>query len=294
MSRLVFKAENRQPQLLGNYLRTKCGISNGLLRKLKHTDGGILVNGNPAKVYENVVCGDEIVLTENEVCDLTANAALEAEAVYETDDLVVFDKPAGMPVHPSIRHRDDTLGNLFAARYPENVYRPVNRLDKDTSGLCIVAKNTRSAALLQGSGEKVYYAAVHGITDEAGTIDAPIAREQESIITRCVREDGKRAVTHYRRIAVSEKYSLLEIHLETGRTHQIRVHFSYTGHPLAGDDMYGGSPEDISRQALHCGKITFESPSGEGMIEVNSDIPQDIKNLFINGKRNENEKNSKL
>ena len=128
--------------------------------------------------------------------------------------------------------------------------------------------------------EKVYYAAVSGDVSGEGTIDAPIAREQESIIKRIVSPAGQRAVTHYRCTGRSEKYSLMEITLETGRTHQIRVHFSYIGHPLAGDDMYGGSREDIDRQALHCGKLTFKEPVTGEMITVESPMADDIKRLF--------------
>ena len=132
----------------------------------------------------------------------------------------------------------------------------------------------------QGNIDKVYYAAVHGVTDESGTIDAPIARERESIILRCVREDGQPAVTHFRRIAFNGRYSLEEIILETGRTHQIRVHFSSKGHPLAGDDMYGGSREDIGRQALHCGKLMFREPLTDEAVAVASELPREILSLI--------------
>ena len=143
-----------------------------------------------------------------------------------------------------------------------------------------LAKDAHAANLLQGSCEKVYFAAVEGVTDEAGTIDAPIAREQESVILRCVRADGRPAVTHYRRIACNGRYSLLEIRLETGRTHQIRVHFAHIGHPLAGDDMYGGSTADIARQALHCGRLTFVLPLTGGEVTAESELPEDIRNLL--------------
>ena len=175
-----------------------------------------------------------------------------------------------MPVHPSIKHQGDTLGNCFSAMYPGLTFRPVNRLDRDPSGLCMVAKSARSAALMQGNCKKVYYAAVEGETAEAGTIDAPIA--------------------HFQRIALNRNYSLERITLETGRTHQIRVHFSHIGHPLAGDELYGGGRGGISRQALHCGELTFTGGDGRTMT-VTSPLPEDILNLF---KEEDHEKDSKL
>lgn len=227
--------------------------------------------------------GDIIVLRHEDTSLLEANPSLCVPVAFENENVIVFDKPGGMPVHPSIKHRNDTLGNYFSHICPSLTFRPVNRLDRDTSGLCIVAKNAHSANILQGSVSKVYYAAVHGITDERGTVNAPIARQTESIIIRCVRADGQHAVTHYRRIKHNEKYSLEEIHLETGRTHQIRVHFSHIGFPLAGDDMYGGLREDIGRQALHCGELVFAEPLTGETIKVTSQLPDDISGLFDGG-----------
>lgn len=241
---------------------------------------GITRNGELIRSIDTVYGGDEILLRLDDTSLLEANGSLNVKIAFENDSLVVFDKPSGMPVHPSIKHQGDTLGNYFAHVYPDLTFRPVNRLDRDTSGLCIIAKNAHAANLLQGCCEKVYFAAVEGITDESGTIDAPIARQQESIIMRCVRDDGQRAVTHYKRLEHNERYSLEEIHLETGRTHQIRVHFAHIGHPLAGDDMYGGSRADIPRQALHCGELTFAEPLSGEKITVRSELPSDMVALF--------------
>lgn len=241
---------------------------------------GITRNGELVRSIDMVYDGDVIILKTDDTSLLEPNGALNVTVAFENENLVVFDKPSGMPVHPSIKHQGDTLGNYFAYLYPELTFRPVNRLDRDTSGLCIAAKNAHAANLLQGSCEKVYYAAVHGSTDEQGTIDAPIARFQESIILRCISPQGQRAVTHYNRIKCNDKYSLEKILLETGRTHQIRVHFSHIGHPLAGDDMYGGEREDIQRQALHCGELSFTEPLFGEKITVTSPLPDDIAALF--------------
>lgn len=280
MKEIRLKVNTEKPVQLQNFLMKQQGISRRLMTKLKRQDGGITRNGETVRSVDLVCGGDEIVLRLEDTSLLEANPSLNVPVAYESGSVVVFDKPAGMPVHPSIKHQGDTLGNYFAARYPDLTFRPVNRLDKDTSGLCAVAKDALAAKLLQGSIDKVYYAAVQGVTEESGTIDAPIAREQESIILRCVRDDGQPAVTHFRRIGGNSSYSLEEILLETGRTHQIRVHFAYTGHPLAGDDMYGGSLEHITRQALHCGRLTFTEPLTGKSVTVSSELPQEIISLI--------------
>ncbi|MBP3380934.1 MAG: S-ribosylhomocysteine lyase [Ruminococcus sp.] len=284
MGKLTFAVTAEKPVLLGKYLRGECGVSAGLLRRTKNRELGITCNGKPVRTVDLVRNGDEIILDcGGENSGIQPNPRLNADIVLENDSLVIFNKPAGMPVHPSAKHRDDTLGNLFAHLYPELVFRPVNRLDKDTSGLCVIAKDPYAASRLGECCRKTYYAAVHGLTEQYGTIDAPIARQSESVILRCVREDGRAAVTHYEKIAQTEKYSLLKIRLETGRTHQIRVHFSFQGHPLAGDDLYGGCREDIGRQALHCGEITFTDPVSDEILTVTAPLPEDITGLFIKG-----------
>lgn len=280
MSELVFNVETENPVSLQAYLRANCNVSRRLLQKLKNRDGGITCNGGFIRTVDMVKSGDIIILNSEEKTEIEPNSRLKADIAFENDSMIIFDKPSGMPVHPSIRHRDDTLGNLFAYLHPELTFRPVNRLDKDTSGLCVVAKNPYSANLLQGNYEKVYFAAVHGIIEGSGVIDAPIARQQESIILRCVRADGQRAVTRYKSIRTNEKYTLLEINLETGRTHQIRVHFAHIGHSLVGDDLYGGLRDEISRQALHCGKIIFNLPETNKKVAVCSELPEDIISLF--------------
>lgn len=251
-----------------------------MLTKLKRQESGITCNGRPIRTIDTVKSGDVIVLKINDTSLLEPNFSLNVPVAFENENLIIFDKSGNMPVHPSIKHQGDTLGNFFASLFPDLTFRPVNRLDRDTSGLCVVAKSAYSANLLQNNCSKVYFAVVHGITDECGTIDAPIARERESIILRCVREDGRNAVTHYRRISHNGRYSLLEIRLETGRTHQIRVHFSHIGHALVGDDLYGGRRDDIQRHALHCGAVTFQEPVSREIITVKSEIPDDMKNLI--------------
>ena len=237
-------------------------------------------NGSVIRSIDTVFPGDRIILRLPDSSLLEPSAGLDIPVVYESARIVVFNKPAGVPVHPSIKHQGDTLGNCFAHLYPGLTFRPVNRLDKDTSGLCIAAKDAHAASLLQGRFRKIYYAAAEGLIPEEGVIDAPIARERESIILRCVREDGQPSVTRFRRLRYSGGYSLAEVVPETGRTHQIRLHFAYIGHPLAGDDMYGGSLVHIGRQALHCGSLTFTEPETGAEVTVDAPLPSDIAGLF--------------
>lgn len=262
---------------VGFFLANK-NVSRRLVTKLKRAPDGIVKNGVHARTVDTVNEGDVVEIRLADEKTLEPNGRLCVPVAFENDGFVVFDKPPFMPVHPSIKHQGDTLGNYFAFLYPSFSFRPVNRLDRDTSGLCVVAKTPFYAKALQFSIEKTYYAVVTGSITEQGTIDAPIAREQESIITRIVSPHGQHAVTHYIPLKSNGRFTLLEITLETGRTHQIRVHFSHIGHALAGDGLYGEKTELIDRQALHCGRLLITLPDGK-TIEISSDIPPDMKRL---------------
>ena len=278
MGRIVLQVSKQAK--LEDFLIKDAGVSKRLISRLKRTENGITRNGSLIRTIDTVNTGDIVILQFQDTKILEPNFRLCVPIAFENENLVVFDKPVGMPGHPSIKHQGDTLGNFFAAKYPDITFRPVNRLDRDTSGLCIIAKNAFAAAALQNSVKKVYYAVVTGYIDGEGIIDVPIAREKDSIIKRTVRQDGQRAVTHYKAIKSGKKYSLIEIKLETGRTHQIRVHFAYIGHPLAGDDLYGGSTEDICCQALHCGLLCFREPLTGKEITVTSPLRDDIQKLI--------------
>lgn len=278
MQKIKYIYNEETPSTVENFLKYK-GISARLLRKLKRQPDGMTRDGILVRSIDTVEKGDVICLNINDSSFLEPNGSLDVPAAYENNYMVVFDKPPYMPVHPSIKHQGDTLGNYFASLYPELTFRPVNRLDRNTSGLCAVAKNPHSANMLQNNIIKTYYAVVCGRTEPSGTVNAPIARQSESIIIRTVRDDGKPAVTHYKTLMQNDKYSLVEIHLETGRTHQIRVHFAYIGCPLAGDELYGGNAEDINRHALHCGKLVFNDIFTGKKTEVISDIKNDMLSL---------------
>ncbi len=277
MKELIFKNEHSYSVNLQQFLQKENGVSKKLITRLKRQNLGITRNGELIRTIDDVYPGETIILHIDDEQSLEPNGDLSVKIVYENDSFVVFDKPQKMPVHPSINHYRDTLGNYFSFLYPTLTFRPVNRLDRNTSGLCVVAKNQYSAYRLQKNISKVYYAIVCGTPDISGTIDAPIARLKESVITRCVSPSGQRAVTHYELISSCGKYSFVKINLETGRTHQIRVHFSYIGHPLAGDDMYGGCCDDTDRQALCCGEMTI---SGENNINISVPPNDEMKKIF--------------
>lgn len=270
---------------LARYFLGRRGFSARVINGLKQTCG-LTRGGEILRTVDRVYAGDVVRVTVEERSAVTGefaiapNPALHVETVYEDGDVVVFNKPPDMPVHPSLGHPEDTLGNYYAALYPGTAFHALYRLDKNTSGLCVCAKNRYCAYALAGKIRKTYYAVAEGTIAEAGTVDAPIGRAGDSIIKREVRPDGKRAVTHYKPIAHANGRTLLEITLETGRTHQIRVHLSHIGYPLCGDDMYGGDCSGIGRQALHCGRAEFTSPiSGERAV-ISAELPDDMKALL--------------
>lgn len=280
MREIVFKVGKSEDGLSAKTFLERRGISGRSVMILKH-NGGIIRNGGILRTIDRVCEGESITIrTPEEKCGFEPNDGLFAPIVYDDEDAVVFDKPAGLAVHPSAGHYSDTLGNYFAVKYPDCIFRAVNRLDKDTTGLCLCAKNFLSAPILPKSFDKTYYAVVKGNIEHSGTLNYPIARVSDSIIMREVRADGERAVTHFRPVLRENGLTLLEIKLETGRTHQIRVHFSHIGYPLLGDEMYGGDRTMIKRQALHCGKISFMKPFSGEQVFLESPFPEDMKNLF--------------
>lgn len=255
------------------------GVSGSLLKKLKNTENGICKNGAPARTIDTVFCGDRLQINIEDSGKAPESADIKINLLYEDEDLIAAEKPAFMPVHESRNHRGDTLSNAVAD-ICGGAFRAIYRLDRDTSGIVLIAKNEFAAAKLAGRVRKDYYAVVCGKIEGSGVIDAPIKRERESIIKRCVAPDGESAVTHYTALKRSEKYTLVKLKLETGRTHQIRVHFAHIGYPLAGDTLYGGSTEEISRQALHCRDIYFTHPVSEEEIHIFCEMPQDMKKLI--------------
>lgn len=256
------------------------GVSASLLTKLKHTENGITKNGVFAKTIEELSTGDSLTIKIENSGSIARPMCIDIEIPYEDEDIIVLNKPPLMPVHESRNHIGDTLSNFVAYHCGENMaFRAVYRLDRDTSGLVLVAKNELAAAKLAGKIKKDYYAVVDGTIENNGIVDAPIARCGDSIIKRKVDENGETAITEYFPIKSNGNATLVKFNLKTGRTHQIRVHMEHIGHSLIGDKLYGGDCSMISRQALHCKDIYFTHPITEKPMHITCDFPNDMKNL---------------
>lgn len=256
------------------------GVSASLLTKLKHTENGITKNGVFAKTIEELSTGDILTIKIENSGSIARPMCIDIEIPYEDEDIIVLNKPPLLPVHESRNHIGDTLSNFVAYHCGENMaFRAVYRLDRDTSGLVLVAKNELAAAKLAGKIKKDYYAVVDGTVENDGIVDAPIARCGDSIIKRKVDENGETAITEYFPIKSNGNATLVKFNLKTGRTHQIRVHMEHIGHSLLGDKLYGGDCSMISRQALHCKDICFTHPITEKPMHITCDFPNDMKNL---------------
>ncbi|MEG2619364.1 MAG: RluA family pseudouridine synthase [Oscillospiraceae bacterium] len=277
---------------LGVFLRSRCAMSLALIRSLKCIEGGISVEGKNVHTSYIVRVGERVsVDVPDGECTLSP-CHLLVPIVFEGADAIVYDKPAGMAVHPTRGYPDGTLANVYAAlllaRNESGCFRPINRLDKNTSGLVLAAKNRYAAPLLAKSAAKHYIALAEGIIDRrSGVIEAPIALAQGTIIGRCVSEDGLPSVTRYTVLERLRGHTLLDVETLTGRTHQIRVHLSHIGHPLAGDDLYGGSCEHIARHALHCVSLSFCQPSDAEMTTLRSRLPEDMRTLIDSLRQND-------
>lgn len=272
-------SEAQNGSMIKDFLKN-FGVSSSLLTKLKQTENGITVNNRFARAIDVLYTGDVLQIKIENRGTMPAPSAAEIHILYEDDDLLVADKPPFMPVHESRNHRGDALSNAVANHIENTAFRSVYRLDRDTSGAVLIAKHELSAAKLAGKIKKDYYAVVSGVLSESGTINLPIKRMNESIIKRCIGEDGEYAVTHYEPVSIKNNCTLLKINLETGRTHQIRVHFSHIGYPLLGDTLYGGDHKYINRQALHCRDIYFLHPVTEKPVHITSPFPHDFKQLI--------------
>ncbi|GED59152.1 RluA family pseudouridine synthase [Brevibacillus formosus] len=276
-------------QTVREVLQKRYGVSRRLLIRAKFK-GSITRNGVLVFVNEKLQAGDKIaVMVEEEAEETVSPEDMPLSIRYEDEDLMVIAKPAGLVVHPTGNHPSGTLANGMIAywkkRGEHRKFRAVNRLDKDTSGLMIVAKNQWAHEQFSRMQQirtlqRTYRAIVQGIVEsDEGTIDAPIGLAENSFITRQVRPDGQTAVTHYRVLARGEGMSFVEVKLETGRTHQIRVHMSSEGHPLAGDDLYGGEREHIGRQALHAWGLSFVHPRSGLAMSWEEPLPNDMEQL---------------
>ena len=269
-------------------LKNEFNMSNRLITKLKQNKL-IYLNyeetylDKPLSINDTVKC----IIDFNESSENIIPTKMDLKIIYEDDYILAVDKPFNMAVHPSILHYENSLSN-GAKYYFESIglnrkIRPVNRLDRDTTGIVLFAKNEYiQECLIKQMAYKTFYKEYIAILDgivknKKGIIDAPISRKNGSIIERCIDKNGAKAISHYEVIDTKNNLSLVKFVLETGRTHQIRLHSKHIGHPIIGDTLYGNESELISRQALHCHKISFTHPITKNKIEFISPIPEDIK-----------------
>lgn len=287
--------EKQQNMTIKQFLESQ-GYSRQNIVALKKLPESILVNRRWEYVSYLLQEGEEltVIMKEDSSSEKIIPVNLPLSIVYEDEDILVLNKPANMPIHPSLNHYENTLANgvayYYACQNKPFIFRCINRLDRDTTGLTILAKNMLSAGILsemisRREIKREYLALVDGIgiSPTKGIINAPIARLEGSTIERCVDfEKGEHAVTHYEVLQESKENNLsfVNLCLETGRTHQIRVHMKYLGYPLIGDFLYHPENTKISRQALHAHRLTFLHPITKKSLCFTAPLPEDMKNLL--------------
>jgi len=272
------------------FIRGTMGLSHRQFSSLKARDG-LIVNGAPVHADHALAAGDVVSLTLEEAPrEPVAFDPSPVDVVYEDEDVLIIDKPAPLPCQCSVKQAGMTLENRLAFRFrddPGFVFRPLNRLDKGTSGLMAAARNAHACLALQrqlhtDAFVRQYLAVVEGRMEGEGVIDAPIAKEQAATVRRVVDwENGQRAVTHYRSEMPGDRRSLVRLRLETGRTHQIRVHLAHIGHPIVGDFLYGTqTPELPGRFALHSTRLCLTHPQTGTVMEWESPLPEALAALL--------------
>ncbi len=272
MKELAYNVEEFENGLLLREFLTSKKLSRALIKKAKY--GGISVNGEAVTVRRVLKTGDKILIKMPIACSESIKPIdIPVNIVYEDEFLIVADKPTEMPTHPSKGNSLPTLANAIMAYMGHDfVFRAINRLDRDTSGLVLIAKDAHSAAKLSVSMKnhkivKKYLAIVSGIPKESeGMIEAPIKRESENSVKRIVSPLGKYALTEYKILKSKDNSSLLEVTLHTGRTHQIRVHLSHIGHPLIGDFLYGERSKE--GYFLKCFELSFPHPMTDEIVKI--------------------------
>ncbi len=266
-----------------HFLKGELRLSTYIIRHLRNTPGTVYLNGYHHRVIDDVKAGDYLVLKIPEKTTPPPLWDKEIDIIYEDEDILIVNKPSGISSHPTHNHPNFTLCNavanyLIKTNNEPAAGRAVGRLDKVTSGVMIFAKNSIAASKLNGNMDKTYNAIVWGTPPEEGTINAPIYRPDMGLTLRCVDPRGDEAITHYKVIKQYPDKAFVEVKTETGRTHQIRVHFDYIGYPLVGDELYK-SPvtENLDHAALHCKSITITHPITGEVMTFEADLPIDMK-----------------
>jgi 23S rRNA pseudouridine1911/1915/1917 synthase len=278
--------------MLRKFILGECKISVSLWKRMKW-GGTVVLNGAEIHNAKTMLrAGDRLVCTWTEESEIIP-ADIPLSVVYEDDWLLIVDKPTGMMIHPTHKSPQETLVNAvagyFAKRGEDAGIHPVYRLDRNTTGLVVVAKSAKIQYDLSKRHDLItrhYMAFVSGhMETERGIIEAPIGRKDGSIVEWTVRDDGKPAVTEYEVLKRFDDFDVLRLRLRTGRTHQIRVHMSYLGHPLLGDTLYGGTMDFISRQALHAADVSFVHPVTGEALHFEAPLPQDMEELLSEERR---------
>lgn len=269
-----------------HFLRKQLGMSARVIKDVKFSENGLVLNGKRIRTVDLLHTGDKFTITfPDDSGEMFEPLKLPLEILFEDEDFLIVNKPAGLANHPSHNHQGDTLANAVAFHLKENgkrsVFRSVGRLDKGTSGIVICALNRFAAAAVSGRIYKEYEAVCEGVLTGEGVIDAPIYRPDPIITVRTVDERGEKAVTEWKALKNVNGRTHLRIHLQTGRTHQIRVHFAHLGMPLTGDTMYGTPSDLISHQALICKYCRFTHPVTGETIEIEAPTPSDWKCILF-------------
>ena len=254
------------------------GLTERQISALKFAEEGIRVNGERARVTSVLKMGDVVTLSLREKSQ-AAHSAITVEILYEDEDLVIVNKPPGVVCHPAHGHLDDDMVTALQA-YRSGEYDPVGRLDREASGVMVYGRSSLSAARLnrqleEGTMKKTYLAVVEGVTEESGVLRYGLEKQDGVMARRIIKTDDD-CITRYTRLKTDGVYSLLEVELGTGKTHQIRAGFAAYGHPLAGDTLYGGSTGMICRAALHAVSLSLRQPFTLAEIEVQAPVPQDM------------------
>ena len=289
MERQILYIIDKDYNSISDFLKSK-GYTSSNIVELKKYENGIVLNGTWAYMNQKPARFDRLLVR---VCEYKKRenilpVCIKLDIKYEDEDIVVVDKPSDMPIHPSLNNYENSMANALMYYYRDKnfVFRCINRLDRDTTGLTVVAKHFLSAGILntfmqRREIKRVYNAIVEddGSLTDSGTVNAPIAREDDTLIKRRVSTEGHRAITHYKVLKRLKGASLIELRLDTGRTHQIRVHMNYIGHPLVGDYLYNERYYDKEnvRPLLHSKSLSFIHPITGENLYIECELPKDFK-----------------